>query len=228
MKNSKCVLTFTTLVTIFVFGFTTAVNAKEKGPFMIAGISYWNDLVEMELNEDLGFFGGTIEQEVDGSRAQLTVGVGYNFDDKLGIEGFYVSIPKRLINVSQEFPPPIGVPGEAVSVVWHTTVEHEVFGIAAVYDINITESFSLFGKAGLAIARQTNEESVTFGGRTTPVVGTAFPSIIDEEDSYDLFGAIGARIPIRMGDASVTATYQIVETSVGRATGLQLGVQWNF
>ncbi|MYF38886.1 MAG: porin family protein [Gammaproteobacteria bacterium] len=227
MKNSKCVLTFATLVTILVFGFTTTVNATEKGPFMIAGVSYWNELDEIEIEFDLGFFGGTIEQEVDGSRAQLTVGVGYNFDDKFGVEGFYVSIPERLINVSQEFPPPIGVPGEALSVVWHTTVAHEVFGIAAVYDINVTERFSLFGKAGLAIARQTNDQSVTFGGRTTPVAPTVRP-IVDEEDSYDLFGAIGARIPIRMGDASVTATYQFVETSVGRATGLQLGVQWNF
>ena len=87
MKNSKCVLTFATLVTTIVFGFTTTVNAKEKGPFMIAGVSYWNELDEIEIEFDLGFFGGTIEQEVDGSRAQLTVGVGYNFDDKFGVEG---------------------------------------------------------------------------------------------------------------------------------------------
>ena len=227
MKNSRFFLTIATTATVLIFGLTAGVNAKEAGPFMIGGITYWNDLALPELNEDVNLGDLPVEHKVDGSRAQLSVGVGYNLDEKLGFELFYVSIPERVISVTDVEQPPEGIPVDPISISWNTTIEHEIVGAAAVYDLHVNEKFSLFGKAGIAFARQTNESSITFGGRTTPIPNSLRPIVV-EEDSFDLFGAVGARIPIRMGDASVTVAYQFVETSVVRETSLQLGVQWNF
>ena len=227
MKNSKFFLTFAALAAFFMFGLTTGVNAKEDGPFMIAGITYWHDLALPELNEDVDIGDLPVEHEVDGTPAQLTVGVGYNLDERLGFEVFYVAIPERIVSITELIHPPADVIADPVQLTWHTTFEHRVIGVAAVYDLNINENFSLFGKAGIAVARQSNNSSITFGSQTNPVPDTVRP-IVKEEDSYNLFGAVGARIPIRMGDASVTVAYQFVETSVGRETSLQLGVQWNF
>ena len=210
-----------------MFGLTTGVYAKESGPFMIGGITYWDGLELPELNQDVNVGDLPVEHEVDGTRAQLTVGVGYNLDERLGFEAFYVAIPERIISVTDVVYPPDDVIADPVELIWHTTFEHRVVGIAAVYDLNVSENFSLFGKAGIAVARQSNNSSLTFAGQTNPVPDTIRP-IIEEEDSYDLFGAVGARIPIRMGDASVTIAYQFVETNVGRETSLQFGVQWNF
>lgn len=227
MKNSKCCLTFATIATFLSFGLTTGVNAKEAGPFMISGITYWNDLDVPELNEDVDLGDFDVEYEVDGSRAQLSVGVGYNLDERWGFEAFYVSIPERVISVIDLVSPPDNVVADPVELSWNTTVEHRVLGVAAVYDVYLSGNFSLFGKAGIAVARHTNDSTITFGGQTGSVPST-FRPIVEEEDTYDIFGAVGARIPIRVGDASITIAYQFVETSVGRETSYQLGVQWNF
>ena len=227
MKNSTFFSTFTTIATFLIFVLTAGVNAKEAGPFMIGGITYWNALELPELNEEVNLGDLPVEHKVDGSRAQLSFGVGYNLDDKWGVEAFYVSVPERVISVTDVEQPPEDFPADPISISWNTTVEHEVVGIAAVYDVYVSENFSLFGKVGIAIARQTNDSSVTFAGRTTPVPDSVRP-IVEEENTYDLLGAVGARIPIRLGEASVTVAYQFVDTSVGRETSLQLGVQWNF
>ena len=230
LKNARSSLLFSIVGSFLVLGLTTGLSAKEAGPYMHGGITYWDGLEAPDIDfgdEEIDLEANPLEYEVDGSRAQLSIGIGYNLDEQWGFEAFYVSTPERVLAINDLVVPDLGI-DETFSVSWRTTFKHTVFGINAVYDVYLNENLSLFGKAGIAFTRHTADASVTFAGQTTPIGGTESLSFVEEEDTDELFGAIGARIPIRAGDASITFAYQFVETSDGREPSLELGIQWNF
>lgn len=233
MKNFNCSYRLAIIATGLMLSLTTALNAKEEGPYMLSGITYWNDLeapkVDTQDLDDQSEFGPfpPFQYKVDGSRAQAFIGVGYNLDEQWGFEVFYVSTPERLL-YTEEFEVPTRYPLHSINFSWRTTVQHTIFGLAAVYDVYLHESFSVFGKAGLAFLKHKADTSITFGGQMNPIPSTHYLALIEEEDTTDVFGAIGARIPFRAGDASLTVAYQFIETSDDRETSIEVGIQWNF
>ena len=233
MKHSNSSLSLAIIASGLILSVTSGLHAKEDGPYMLGGVNYWNDLeapaVDTQVLEEQNEFGTfpPLEYKVDGSRAQPFIGVGYNLDEQWGFEVFYVSTPERLL-FTDNLEVPTDNPLQTFTLSWRTTVQHTIFGVAAVYDVYLNESFSIFGKAGLALLKHKSEASLTFGGQTNPIPSSHYLTLVEEEDSTDLFGGIGARIPFRAGDASITVAYQFIETSDNRETSFEVGVQWNF
>lgn len=212
---------------IFVLGLTTGLSGKEEGYYLHGGVTYWNGLEAPEFSGSTGVEDVTTESELDGSRAQLSLGVGYNLDEQWGFEAFYVATPETVISASDWMFPPLPPNFEPFTVSWTASVKRTVFGLAAVYDLYINENLALFGKAGVALVRHTSETSLTTSIEPD-FVGSVIPtSFTDDEDTQDLFGAVGARIPILSGDASITFAYQFVETSDERETNFEIGFQWH-
>lgn len=218
MKQSNSSLRLTIIASVLILSITTSLLAKEDGPYMLGGVNYWNDLeaptVDTQVLDEESEFGmfPPLEYKVDGSRAQPFIGVGYNLDEQWGFEVFYVQTPERLL-FTENLEVPTDDPLYSFTISWRTTVQHTIFGIAAVYDVYLNESFSIFGKAGLALLKHESEASIVLGGQSNPIPGSHNLSLVEEEDSTDLFGGIGARIPFRAGDASITVAYQFIETS---------------
>ena len=229
MKNSNFSLPIAIIGSVLIFGLTIGLSAKEAGFYVFGGITYWNDLEMPELSDEdtADLAEGTIEYEIDGSRAQPSIGVGYNFDEQWGFEAFYVATPERVLSIDDIVFQPV-LNDDPVTLSVSTTIQHTVFGVSAVYDVYVNKNLSLFGKAGIAFTQHNSDASVSFTGLTLPFFDLMDLSFSEEEDTDDIFGAIGARIPLRAGDASMTFAYQFIETSDGRETSFELGVQWNF
>lgn len=233
MKHSNSSVRITIIASVLLLSVTWGLHAKEDGPYMLGGVNYWNDLeaptVDTQVLEEQNEFGSfpPLEYKVDGSRAQPFIGVGYNLDEQWGFEVFYVQTPERLL-FAENLEIPTDDPLYTFTISWRTTVQHTIFGAAAVYDVYLNESFSIFGKAGLAFLKHKADASVVLGGRSNPVSSSHSLALIEEDDTIDVFGGIGARIPFRAGDASITVAYQFIDTSDDRETSLEVGVQWNF
>ena len=91
---------------------TTGVVAKEAGFYLQAGVTYWNDLEEPEIEIETDEGGLPVEAEefinrqyeIDGSRSQLSIGGGYNFNENLGFEAFYVRSPELNLSLDLSVP----------------------------------------------------------------------------------------------------------------------------
>lgn len=218
MKNSNFSLPRVVLATLLISGITTGICAKEAGVYVHGGVTYWNDL-ELPKFEDRGELGDTpVDYEIDGSRAQPSFGIGFNFNKQWGIEASYVATPERMISIEVISPSPLDM-DEVLPVSWLATAQHTVVGINAVYDLYVNTNVSLFAKAGAAMTRHTSETRVSFGDET---------SLVEEEESTELVGAVGVRFPIGMKNTSISIAYQFLETSEDRETSFEVGLQWGF
>lgn len=226
LKTLNNVLTYSIICTFFVVGFTTPVNAKEAGIYLHGGATYWRDLEIPEVIDPTELRDSPIEYEVIDSRTRPSIAVGYNFDENWGIELLYLSTPKRMLSFNQ-----VIEPGDANdlprTLTWRNTVQHTTYGVNVVYDVPIKNNFSIFGKLGIAQSSHVVDSSLTFSGRTNPVPEELY-GFVEEVDTEDLFGAIGARIPLRNIFASLSVAYQFVETSDGRESSFEVAIQMKF
>lgn len=212
-----------------IFGIASGLSAKEYGFYLHGGITYWDGLDAPDFEDEPGLIQGlTIEYEIDDPRAQLSLGAGLHYDENWSFEVFYVSTPERIVLGNDWEYPPLDPGDIPVTLSWTSKIKQTIGGVSAVYDLYINENLSVFGKAGIAFVRHTSESSITSSSHPEISFRGAIPSTFtDEDDTQDVFGAIGARIPIRQGDASLTFAYQFIDTDDGPETSFEVGVQWN-
>lgn len=228
MKNSSHTFSIVTIACFLIFGVTSGLSAKEFGFYLHGGVTYWDGFDEPEFESEPGLQDFTIDYELDGSRAQLSLGVGLHTNESWSFEVFYVSTPEQTYTATDWTFPPIEPGGDPVIVSWNSNVNHTIGGVSAIYDLYVNESLSLFLKGGIAFVRHTSETNVSSSSHPEITFRGLIPSTYSEdEDSQDLFGGIGARIPIRQGDASLTFAYQFIETDEDRETNFEIGIQWN-
>lgn len=229
MKNSHVSLPMAIIGCFLIFGFTAGLSAKETGFYLLGGVTYWDGLDAPDFESEPGAQDFTIDHEIDGSRAQLSVGVGFHFDENWSFEAFYVSTPEQVISGSDgEFPLTLEPGGDLVTLSWTASVKQTIGGISAIYDFYINENLSLFGKGGIAFVRHSSETNVSSSSHPEFAFRGVIPSTVaNEEDTQDAFAAVGARIPIRQGDASLTFAYQFIDTGDGLETSFEVGFQWN-
>ena len=226
MKSLIVVLTYAIVGTFLFVGLTTPVNAKEAGVYLHGGATYWRDLEIPEVNDPTELRDTPIEYEIVGSRTRPSIAVGYNFDENWSVELLYISTPKRSLTFNQLIQP--GDDDDLLrTLTWRNTVQHTTYGINVVYDFYIKNNFSVFGKVGIAQTSHTVDSSVTFSGRTNPAPEALY-GFVEEVDTEDLFGAIGARMPLRNIFASLSIAYQFVETSDGRESSFEVAFQTKF
>ncbi|MCY3541909.1 MAG: hypothetical protein OXH31_08410 [Gammaproteobacteria bacterium] len=237
MKTFNAVLTYGVMVTFLIVVHTTPVDAKESGIYLHGGAMYWRDLEAPEVIDPTELRDTPIEYEIVDSRMRPSIAVGYNFDENWGIELMYISTPKRSLTFNQ-----LIEPGDDDDIprtlTWRNTVQHNMYGLNVVYDVNIKtdftvfgvnvkNNFSIFGKIGIAKSSHIVDSSVTYSGRTNPAPEDLY-GFVEEVDTEDRFGAIGVRVPLKNIFASVSIAYQFVETSDGRESSFELGFQTQF
>ena len=226
MKTLNNVLTCSIISTFFIVGLSVPINAKEAGIYLQCGATYWRDLEIPEVIDPTELRDSPFEYEIVDSRVRPSIGVGYNFDENWGIELHYLSTPKRMLSFNQ-----VIEPGDADdlprTLTWRNTVQHTTYGLNVVYDVPITNNFSIFGKLGIAQTSHTVDSSITSFGRTNPAPEALY-GFVEEVDTEDLFGAIGARIPLKNIFASLSFAYQFVETSDGRESSFEVAIQMKF
>ncbi|MCY3541482.1 MAG: outer membrane beta-barrel protein [Gammaproteobacteria bacterium] len=240
MKNTHRSFPIAILLSGLIFMLTSGVVAKETGFYLQAGVTYWNDLEEpdVEIETEEGelpteaeeFF--TRQYEIDGSRSQLSIGGGYNFNENWGFEAFYVRSPEQNLSLNVDFPfDDFGIE-ESLSLSWTTTVQHTVLGVGAVYDLYLNQYLSLFGKAGIAFTQSSFDSNFLFSGQPLPEEEFPFGLLNQEEENQEVYGAIGMRVPLKLWlgstDTSITFAYQFFETVRERETSFEIGFQWNF
>ena len=226
MKTFNSVLTCTTIGIILIVGLTIPINAKEAGIYLHGGATYWRDLEIPEVTDLTELRDTPIEYEIVDSRTRPSIAVGYNFDKNWGVELLYSSTPKRMLTFDE-----LVEPGDEYDILrtltWRNTVQHTTYGVHVVYDVYIQNDFSVFGKLGIAQTRHSVDSSVTFSGRTNPAPEALY-RFVEEVDTEDLYGAIGARIPLKNIFASLSVAYQFVETSDGRESSFEVAIQMKF
>ena len=226
MKSLKDVLTYTIIGTFLIVGLAVPINAKEAGIYLHGGATYWRDLEIPEVIDPTELRDTPIEYKIVDSRTRPSIAVGYNFDENWGVELLYLSTPKRMLSFNQ-----VIEPGDADDIprtlTWRNTVQHTTYGVNVVYDIPIKNNFSIFGKLGIAQTSHAVDSSVTFLDRTNPAPESLY-GFVEEVDTEDLFGAIGARIPLKNIFASLSIAYQFVETSDGRESSFEVAIQMKF
>lgn len=228
MKNSNFSLPFTIIACSLIFGLTAGLSAKETGFYVHGGVTYWDGFDVPSLDDEITLPGVSIEQELEDSRAQLSLGVGFHLDEQWSFEGFYVSTPERIISGNDWMFPPLQPGGDPISLSWSANVKQTIGGICAIYDFNINENLSLFGKGGIAFVRHESSQSITVENLPDATFENIIPSsFTDEEDTQELYGAIGARIPLRQGAAGLTFAYQFIQTDDDPETSFEIGFQWN-
>ncbi|MYD44842.1 MAG: porin family protein [Gammaproteobacteria bacterium] len=226
MKSLNVVSTYTIIGTFLIVGLSIPVNAKEAGIYLHGGATYWRDLEVPEVIDLTELRHTPIEYEVVESRTRPSIAVGYNFDENWGVELLYLSTPKRTLTFNQMIEP--GDDDDIIrTLTWRNTVQHTTYGINVVYDVNISNNFSVFGKLGIAQSSHAVDSSITFSGRTNPAPEELY-GFVEEVDTEDLFGAIGARIPVKNIFASLSVAYQFVETSDGRESSFEVAIQMKF
>ena len=226
LKTLNNVLTYSIICTFFAVGLATPINAKEAGIYLHGGVTYWRDLEIPEVIDPTELRDTPIEYEIVDSRTRPSIAVGYNFDENWGIELLYLSTPKMMLSFNQVIDP-----GDADDIprtlTWRNTVQHTTYGVNVVYDVPLTHNFSIFGKLGIAQTSHAVDSSITFSGRTNPAPEALY-GFVEEVDTEDLYGAVGARIPLKNVFASLSVAYQFVETSDGRESSFEVGIQMKF
>ena len=219
-------LTYSIVGTFLIIAFTTPSYAKEAGIYLHGGATYWRDLEIPEVI-DLGELRDTpIEYKILDSRTRTSLAVGYNFDENWGVELFHFSTPKRMLTFDQ-FIEPGDDDDLQRTLTWRNTVQHTTYGINIVYDVYIQSDFSVFGKLGIAQTSHAVDSSVTFNGRTNPAPEDLY-RFVEEVDTEDIFGAIGARIPLKNIFASLSVAYQFVKISDGLESSFEVAIQMKF
>ncbi len=228
MKNSSFTLPFAIIASSLIFGLTTGLSAKETGFYLHGGITYWDGFDASSLDDEIPLPGLSIDHELNDSRAKLSLGVGFHLDDQWSFEGFYVSTPEQEFSGTNWMFPPFQPGGDPISVTWSATTNQTIGGISAIYDHHINDNLSLFGKGGIAFVR--HESSHTISAENLPDIvleNIIPPTFSDKEDTQEIFGAIGARIPIMQGRAGLTLAYQFIQTDDDPETSFEIGFQWN-
>lgn len=226
MNSLNVDLTHTIIAIFLVVGLATPINAKETGIYLHGGATYWRDLEIPEVIDPTELRDTPIEYEIVDSRTRPSIGVGYNFDRNWSIELLYLSTPKRSLTFNQLIAPRDDNDIQR-TLTWRNTVQHTTYSINVVYDVYLKNNFSVFGKVGIAQSSHAVDSSVTFSGRTNPASEELY-GFVEEVDTEDLFGAIGARIPLRNIFASLSFAYQFVETSDGRESSFEVSFQTKF
>lgn len=228
MKNSSHTLSIVTIACFLIFGITSGLSAKEFGFYLHGGVTYWDGFDEPEFENGSDLSGFSIDYELDGSRAQLSLGVGLHTNETWSFEAFYVSTPEQTFTATDWTLPPIEPGGDPVIVSWNSSIKQTIGGVSAIYDLYVNENLSLFGKVGIAFVRHTSETNTSSSSHPDIRFSGLTPSTLtEEEDTQEVLGGIGARVPIRQGDASLTFTYQFIETDDDRETSFEIGFQWN-
>ena len=240
LKNSHRSFPFAVLFSTLILMLTSGVVAKEAGFYLQAGVTYWNDLEEPEIEIETDEGGLPIEAEefitrqyeFDGSRSQLSLGGGYNFNENLGFEAFYVRSPE--LNLSLDLSVPFDDFGieESLTLSWTTPLQHTVLGVGAVYDLNVNQYLSVFGKLGIAFTQSSYDSNILFLGQPLPEEEFPFGTLNQDEENQEVYGAVGVRVPLKLllgsTDSSITFAYQFFETAEERETSFEIGFQWNF
>ena len=240
MKNTHCSLPIAILLSGLFLMLTSGVAAKEAGFYLQAGVTYWNDLEEpeIELETDDGGLPAEAEDfvarhyEIDGSRSQLSIGGGYNVNESWSFEAFYVRSPE--LNFSLDLNIPLDDLGieESLSLSWAATMRHTVFGVGAVYDLYLNQYLSLFGKVGIAFTESSLDSEFLFLGQSLPEEEFPSGAFNQDEENQEIYGAVGVRVPLKLllgsTDNSITFAYQFFETAHERETSFEVGFQWNF
>ena len=240
--------TWKNLVGVVVSVLVLIASNSVLGQFYLqGGISSWIDFEAPDsILSDLPILDN--ESSVDGN-SQYWLGAGYQVSDEWSFEAFYSKLPSTEVNSEMYIffggrpilPGPIYP--QAISVTVNT--ETTTFGVGAVYDFYVNDRLSIIGKAGIAFTQQDSEVDIEF-----PRYGIGFPPIdygdddfelhlfpedfyFDEdffyggdENSTDMYFAVGVRIPIQDSPASVTATYQFINTPDDSESGLFVGIRW--
>ncbi len=228
MKNSTFTLPFAIIACSLIFGLTTGLSAKETGFYVHGGVTYWDGFDAPSLDDEIPLPDLSIDYELDDSRAKLSLGVGFHIDEKWSFEGFYVSTPERVFSGNNWTFPPFQPGGDPISVTWSATTNQTIGGISAIYDLYINENLSLFGKGGIAFVRHESSQSISVENLPDIALENIIPTTFsDQEDTQEVFGAIGARIPLMQGKVGLTFAYQLIQTDDDPETSFEIGFQWN-
>ena len=238
MKNTHGNFTKFWRLSIASIALVIASNSVFGQFYLQGGASYWPDLhtpssilSERWLDEN--------DSTSNHRNSDLWLGTGYSVNEEWSFEVFFSKLPSTEVssklNLYSTFGDRLIVP-QSISISQKT--ETTIIGVGAVYDFYIGERLSLIGKAGVAYTTQESEIDVSFPR-------FRFPTFIYDDDDYyddwfedyldlgddesmlDMYFAIGVRLPIQETQASVTATYQFVNTPGHSESGLLIGIRWN-
>ncbi|MYD46502.1 MAG: porin family protein [Gammaproteobacteria bacterium] len=230
MKNTHRSLPIAILIGCLILMLTSGISAKEAGFYLQGGITYWNNLDDPKLEFETDDEDLPIEYEIDGSRGQISIGGGFHVNEEWSLEAFYVRSPELIFSIDVDVP--LDDIGDSISLSWNTTVQHAVFGVSAVYDFQVNQYLSWFGKVGLTFTQSSADTSVQLGGQRPPSGVSPPGAEVQEEESQDIFAAIGVRVPLKLvlGSTknSITFAFQFFETPEDRETSFEIGLQWNF
>ena len=230
MKNSNFSLPVAIMACALLFGPTVGLAAKETGFYVHGGVTYWNGFDAPTIDDDIGLDDATIEFKLDESRAKLSLGVGFHLDEQWSFEVFYVSTPEQAVAGNNWVFPPFEPGGDSISISWSASNKQTIGGVSGIYDFYINENLSVFGKGGIAfVQHESSGPYLTLDDQPDIVLDSIVPgSITEREDTQDFFGAVGVRLPIMQGNASLTFAYQFVQTDDEAETSFEFGLQWNF
>ena len=227
---------------IFVLTVTSSVFGQF---YIVGGASYWPS-IEPPQSTLYGLpFGDQGDKGVD-RNTDLWVGAGYRVNDSWSFEAFFSRLPSTEVDVdlfSIYGGPQIVPQSVSISIATDTTV----LGLGAVYEFYINDQVSLIGKVGVARTQQNTEVDVSFP--RLPFLPIFFGDdnyfddddyyeqyfdddiydeiLEDDESTFDMYFALGVKLPIQNTPASVSATYQLISTPEDSESGLFVGIHWD-
>lgn len=218
-----------------------ATNSVVGNFYFQGGVAYWPDYSLPPLTT-AGIPVGSQEEANVVRNTDLWIGAGYTLGDQWSVEAFFSRLPSTEVfsrfNVYYQ-----GIPIEPNTGSITLYTETVTVGVGAVYEISISDRLSLIGKVGVAFAQDDSDLDIFFPRVQIPIDPEDFDDFdesdltfddiggfnLDDEDdtTLDAYFAVGVRIPIEGTLASVTATYQFVNTSENTESGLFLGLRWD-
>ena len=206
--------------------------------FFQGGVTYWPDH-ELPRLTRTGIPIGSQQEANVVRNTDLWIGAGYALKNEWSVEAFFARLPSTEVfsrfNVYYQGLP---VDPDAGTITLYT--ETVIVGVGAVYEFSISERLSLIGKAGVAFAQKDSDLDILFPSFQIPIdpedlddfdEGDITDDIgeltFDEEDenTLNMYFAVGVRIPIQDTLASVIATYQFVNTPENTESGLFVGIR---
>lgn len=179
------------------------------------------------------------ETSVVGS-ADFWIGAGYSVNEEWSFEAYYARLPSTeafsRFNVFYQ-----GLPVDPPAGTITLYIETTMVGVGGVYEFALSDRISLIGKAGVAYAQKASDLDIVSQFQIplapedvddfdesdiTHDLGNA-PFDDDDDRALDMYFAVGLRIPLQLSNASVTATYQFVNTAANTESGLFAGIRWD-
>lgn len=214
--------------------------------YLLGGASYWPSF-EPPQTTVYGFPFADREDDGVDSRTELWVGAGYQVNDSWSFEAFFSKLPSTEVEVNlfSIYGAPQIVP-QSVSL--SVSTDTSVLGVGAVYEFFINDRMSLIGKAGVARTHQNTEVDVSLPRFPFPPIyfgdddfsfdddvfyeqffgDDLFDDILNEDEStFDMYFAVGVKVPIQNTRASISATYQFISTPGDSESGLFVGIRWD-